>query len=118
MAVVQLGEADGKTRPHLETTFKMPGDVRRVLFDEPTGMVHVLGTAPDGSGDTIYVVEPHANAVYADARLPFAAAAWALDADGDAPERRPPGDPRRVGRRDARARSTRATTPSPGACPG
>ena len=28
----------------------MPGDVRRVLFDEPTGMVHVLGTAPDGVG--------------------------------------------------------------------
>ena len=84
MAVVQLGE-DGKTRPSLQTTFWMPGDVRRVLYDEPTGMVHVLGTAPDGSGDTIYVVEPHANAVYADARLPFAASAWALDADAGHP---------------------------------
>ena len=85
MAVVQLGEGDGKTRPNLDTTFWMPGDVRRVLYDEPTGMVHVLGTAPDGSGDTIYVVEPHANAVYADARLPFAASAWALDADAGHP---------------------------------
>ncbi|MEA2538063.1 MAG: hypothetical protein QOF11_2297 [Chloroflexota bacterium] len=81
VAVVEIGESDGKVRPHLDTTFWVPGDVRRVLFDEPTGMVHVLGTAPDGSGDTIYVVEPHANAVYADARLPFAAGAWALDAD-------------------------------------
>ena len=85
VAVVQLGESDGTARPHLDTTFDMPGDVRRVLFDEPTGMVHVLGRTPDGSADTIYVVEPHANAVYADARLPFTAQAWALDANGDHP---------------------------------
>ncbi|MEO8230391.1 MAG: phospholipid carrier-dependent glycosyltransferase, partial [Chloroflexota bacterium] len=84
-AVVEVGEADGKVRPHLDTTFWVPGDVRRVLYDEPTGMVHLLGSAPDGSGDTIYVVEPHANAVYADARLPFAAGPWALDGDAAHP---------------------------------
>ena len=84
-AVVEVGESDGKARPHLTTTFWVPGDVRRVIHDEPTGMVHLLGTAPDGSGDTIYVVEPHANAVYADARLPFAAGSWALDADAAHP---------------------------------
>ena len=85
VAVVQVGEADGKQRPILDTTFWMPGDVSRVLFDEPTGMVHVLGLTPDGGSETIYVVEPHANAVYADARLPFNAAAWAIDTDGDHP---------------------------------
>jgi hypothetical protein len=85
LAVVEVGGSDGKERPRLDTTVWMPGDVRRVVFDEPTLMVHVLGTAPDGSGDTIYVVEPHANAVFADARLPFSASAWALDADGDHP---------------------------------
>jgi predicted membrane-bound dolichyl-phosphate-mannose-protein mannosyltransferase len=85
VAVVLLGDVAGKTPPALGSTFRMPGDVRRVLFDAPTGMVHVLGRTADGTADTIYVVEPHGNAVYADARLPFAATAWALDADGAHP---------------------------------
>ena len=85
LAVVQIGEGDGKQRPTLGSTVWMPGDVSRVLFDEPTGMVHVLGTAQHGSGETIYVVEPHANAVYTDAPLPFSAAAWAIDTDGAHP---------------------------------
>ena len=85
MAVLLLGGSDGKERPRLDNTFKVPGDVRRVLFDDPTGMVHVLGRVPDGSADTIYVIEPHANATYADARLPFRAQAWALDGDGQYP---------------------------------
>ncbi len=85
LAVVKLGEAGGASRPALDTTFATPGDVRSVAFDEPTLMVHVLGRSPDGSADTVYVVEPHANAIYADARLPFSAAAWAIDADPDRP---------------------------------
>ena len=50
--------------------------------------MHILGRTPDGSGSTVYVVEPHANAVYADARLPFDPSAWAFDID----EGRPGGD--------------------------
>ena len=34
-------------------------------------MIHVLGRTPDGSSETVYVVEPHSNATYADAQLPF-----------------------------------------------
>src|SRR5688500_20179681 len=42
-------------------------------------MIHVLGERPGGSVSTIYVIEPHANAVFADAALPFEPAALALD---------------------------------------
>jgi Dolichyl-phosphate-mannose--protein O-mannosyl transferase len=49
-------------------------------------MVHFLGMVPGSTGSdgdpwTVYVVEPHANAVYADARLPadFTPVAWAAD---------------------------------------
>jgi hypothetical protein len=57
-------------------------------------MVHVLGRTPDGSAQTVYVIEPHGtdalapragNAVYADARLPFDASAWVMDAARDYP---------------------------------
>lgn len=85
MAVVKLGEAGSTTQPTLSTRFMMPGDVRGVAFDEPTLMVHVLGRTPDGAADTIYVVEPHANAVYADARLPFEVQAWAMDTSSNVP---------------------------------
>ena len=85
VAVIQLGQGDGKEGPHLTTTFPMPGDVRDLVYDQPTQMVHVLGRTPDGTSDTIYVVEPHGNAVYADARLPFDAQAWALDANPENP---------------------------------
>ena len=85
ISVIQVGEAGGTVRPTVSTTFNMPGSVRRLVYDDATQMVHVLGTAPGGSGDTIYVIEPHGNAVYADARLPFTAQAIAIDADGDQP---------------------------------
>ena len=82
---IDLGQDSGATAPQLVKTLTMPGEVRRVLFDDASQQVHVLGTAPDGSGDTVYVVEPNGIAVYADARLPFTATSWAMDSDWQKP---------------------------------
>ena len=66
--------------PALETTFRLPGTAGGwVGYDVATQMIHILGTTPDGASPSIYVVEPHANAVYADAALPFEPAAVVLD---------------------------------------
>ncbi|HEY8168291.1 MAG TPA: phospholipid carrier-dependent glycosyltransferase [Candidatus Limnocylindrales bacterium] len=63
----------------------MPAAVYDLVYDSATQMLHVLGRTPDGDASTVYVVEPHANAVYADALLPAPPVAWALDADADRP---------------------------------
>jgi hypothetical protein len=57
----------------------MPGPVSQVIFDEGTGIVQVLGVSPAGAGPTVYAVESHGNAVFSDARLPFAPIALGLD---------------------------------------
>ena len=62
-----------------------PGPGTWIAYDEASQMVHILGLAPGVSSAvgpwTVYVVEPHGNAVYADARLPdgFVPAAWGAD---------------------------------------
>lgn len=66
-------------------TLKMPGAVRDVAWDESSNIIHVLGRTADGSSDTVYVVEPHGNAVFADARLPFSTVAMALDTQPQRP---------------------------------
>ena len=87
VATISIDDASGGTlkAPDLLTSFPMPGEVSKVTFDEATKMVHILGRTPDGSAETVYVVEPHANATYADAQLPFTSVAWALDANHDYP---------------------------------
>ena len=87
-AVVDLGQDAEDKGPSIANTYPLPGLGSRIGYDEPTRQVHILGRTPDGSGSTVYVVEPHANAVYADARLPFDPSAWAFDID----EGRPGGD--------------------------
>jgi Gpi18-like mannosyltransferase len=71
------------------STFAMPGEVSKLIFNATTKMVHVLGRTPDGSSATIYVVDitgnPPSNATYADAKLPFSPVSWALDATHDYP---------------------------------
>ncbi len=68
---------------------ELPGAGQRVLFDEAAGLVEVTGEAPDGSGSTVYVVQPHGGvqgpSVFADHRLPFTPIAWALDHNPDYP---------------------------------
>jgi Gpi18-like mannosyltransferase len=76
LRTIQL-PTDGQ--PVLGSPVPMPGQVSDVTWDAASNMVHALGRTPDGSSATIYVVEPHGNAVYANANLPFTPAAWALD---------------------------------------
>jgi hypothetical protein len=89
-----LTVAEGGDEPGVSTTFQLPGaSVGRVYFDAAAEMVHAVGTEPASGGffapaapagtPTVYVVEPHANAVYADAPLPFDAVAVTMD---DSPE--------------------------------
>ena len=87
VAQISIDDASSGTLavPSLLTTFAMPGEVSKVAFDASTKMVHILGRTPDGSAETVYVVEPHANATYADAQLPFSSVAWAMDATHDYP---------------------------------
>ncbi|MEO8468631.1 MAG: phospholipid carrier-dependent glycosyltransferase [Chloroflexota bacterium] len=68
--------------PSLDVTFVLPGTAAGwVGYDLATQMVHVLGSRPDTGEPTVYVIEPHSRAVYADAALPFSPAALVLDAN-------------------------------------
>jgi predicted membrane-bound dolichyl-phosphate-mannose-protein mannosyltransferase len=85
IAIVAVGGDQAKNGPTVIASTQMPGPVSRVAYDEATQMIHALGKTPDDSASTIYVIEPHPaatgqpGAVYADARLPFTPAAWAID---------------------------------------
>jgi 4-amino-4-deoxy-L-arabinose transferase-like glycosyltransferase len=79
ISIVAVGGDAAKNGASLVRTLGMPGPVARVGYDDATEMVHVLGRTPAGDAATIYVIEPHADAVYADAKLPFEPTAWALD---------------------------------------
>ncbi|MFH1474884.1 MAG: phospholipid carrier-dependent glycosyltransferase, partial [Chloroflexota bacterium] len=77
LAVVKIPASDAAAS--LEQTVWMPGATERVVFNDASQLVHVLGRTPDGAATTVYVVEPRGNSVFADAVLPFAPAAWATD---------------------------------------
>ncbi len=82
--------ADGST-PTLQnldgggTSVWMPAVISKVTFDSASQVVHALGRTPDGTGWTIYAVEPKGNSVFADAKLAFEPAAWAIDQAPDQP---------------------------------
>ncbi len=88
MGKVATGGTVAKDGPTWDGQFELPSRGGRVFYDVATQMVHVLaepfagagGEAPEGAparyaptGDvrpaTVYVIEPHADAVYADAPI-------------------------------------------------
>jgi Gpi18-like mannosyltransferase len=88
--VPQLARIDisGKniTLPVLKSNrIRMPGEVRQLLYDPATELLHVLGERADGDGSTVYVIEPHAEVVFADHKLPFDPASLTLDTAPDYP---------------------------------
>jgi predicted membrane-bound dolichyl-phosphate-mannose-protein mannosyltransferase len=75
--------ASGKD-PRLDRTYTLPGSTAgRAYFDQASRMVHIEGSVQEGhegaGDDTIYVIEPHGNATYADARLPYVPSAIVVD---------------------------------------
>jgi Gpi18-like mannosyltransferase len=85
--VVVVGGDDADQDPGLSRTYPLPGRGSWVAYDEASQQVHILGRVPDGGAPddaaepTVYVIEPHANAVYADARLAGEPVAWAMDSN-------------------------------------
>ena len=83
-AVIAVAGDAAKNGPVEQGVHPLPGRGTWVAYDEASQQVHILGLAP-GANDagpwTVYVVEPHANAVYADARLRdgFVPSAWGAD---------------------------------------
>lgn len=59
----------GDDGPSLPDSLTMPGPIRDLAWNEPANLVHALGDSPEG-GPTVYVVEPHGNAVFVDVPLP------------------------------------------------
>ncbi|HEY3333627.1 MAG TPA: phospholipid carrier-dependent glycosyltransferase [Candidatus Limnocylindrales bacterium] len=85
IAIISTTGQGAENGPAFKETFRLPGAGSRIVYDEASELVEVLGTTRDGDATTIYVVEPHGRAVFADHQLPFAPAAWVLDHNGDYP---------------------------------
>ncbi len=77
--------AIGENGPSLPDTLRMPGPIRDLAWNEPANLVHALGDAPEG-GPTVYVVEPHGNAVFLDVPLPEEPAHLLADTQPDRPD--------------------------------
>ncbi len=101
--VIAVGGDGAKAGPADLGRHPLPAPGTRVVYDPASQQVHILGLGPGSSSAsgsssssasstrapswTVYVVEPHGNAVYADARLPdgFVPTAWAADIEPDYP---------------------------------
>jgi hypothetical protein len=84
-SIIQVAGDEAANGPLDKGSQPLPGPATRIAYDAATQQVHVLGLRPDGNGWTVYVIEPHANAVYADAALPTAMdpVAWAMDVESE-----------------------------------
>jgi 4-amino-4-deoxy-L-arabinose transferase-like glycosyltransferase len=70
--------ANGPVFDSTNDVLQMPGPITRVLFDGSAQMVEALGKTAGGA-PTVYVVEPHGNAVFADHKLGFTPSAMVMD---------------------------------------
>ena len=94
--VLAIGGDSAAAGPVDLGSHRLPGPGTRVLFNPASQQIHIVGLAPGSSGAgidrwTVYVVEPHANSVYADAALPagFEPVAVAADIEPDYPSEDP-----------------------------
>ncbi|HVM29176.1 MAG TPA: phospholipid carrier-dependent glycosyltransferase [Candidatus Limnocylindrales bacterium] len=78
-STVQTARVPSGEAPAAGDRLSLPAPVRDVFANPATALVHVLGTTPDGLSDTLYVLEPHSNAYFADAVLPFEPLAVLMD---------------------------------------
>ena len=83
ITVISITGDRAENGPEVLEDFPLPESGTRVVYDDAAELVYVLGTAPDGAGTTVYVVEPHGKSVFADHRLPFAPTALVLDHNKD-----------------------------------
>ncbi len=87
--VITVGGDSAKGGPVASGDHPLPGLGSSVAYDPASQMIHILGQAPapDQADWTVYVVEPHGNSVFADARLPEGTtpSAWAADFNADYP---------------------------------
>ena len=93
--VIAVGGDSAKAGPADLGRHPLPAPGTLVVYDPASQQVHILGRVAGSAsalgtrapGWTVYVVEPHGNAVYADARLPdgFVPTAWAADIEPDYP---------------------------------
>lgn len=83
--VVVVSGDDAAEGPADKGSHPLPGLGARVAYDAASQQVHILGRTPADAGWTVYVIEPHADAVYADAALPagFEPVAVAMDVEPD-----------------------------------
>jgi predicted membrane-bound dolichyl-phosphate-mannose-protein mannosyltransferase len=87
--VIAVAGDSAKNGPASLGQHPLPGLGTRIAYDDATQQVHVLGRVPAADAErghdgwTVYVIEPHGNAVYADAKLPatMTPAAWAMDVE-------------------------------------
>lgn len=75
----------GDDGPSLPDRLAMPGQIRDLVWNEPANLIHAMGDAP-GGGPTVYVVEPHGNAVFIDVPLPHEAMLLLADTQPQRPD--------------------------------
>jgi hypothetical protein len=85
MSIIALSGERADDGPEQMEDFPLPAAGTDVVFDVAAELVEVLGSTPDGTGTTVYVVEPHGRSVFADHQLPFSPAALVLDHNKDWP---------------------------------